>query len=131
MCKLVFKFQLKKKISPIIKQLFTAQSLAYWFMDDGGKLDYTSNKGKAIVLNTHNFTFDEVHFLNQMLIEKFQFKCWVKTNKNKPIIVISGSCYEQVIYLIEPFIIPSMVYKLPTKRIKKQSWWHSLNFKET
>ena len=106
----------KKIINPDIKKSFTALSLAYWFMDDGGKLDYTSNQGKAIVLNTQSFSLDEVTFLNKMLIDKFELKCWTKKNKGKHIIVISGYSYKKVINLIGPFIIPSMSYKLPIKR---------------
>jgi hypothetical protein len=54
-----------------------------------------------------------------MLIEKFQLKCWIKENKKKPILVISGHSYEIIRDLIKPFLIPSMLYKFPTKRKKK------------
>jgi LAGLIDADG DNA endonuclease family len=63
-------------------------------MDDGGKLDYTSNEGKAVVLNTQGFLLEQVKILQNMLIEKFQLKCWIKENKKKPILVISGHSYE-------------------------------------
>lgn len=118
LAELFLDFNFKKSINTNIEKNFTSQSLAYWFMDDGGKLDYTVNKGKAIVLNTHNFSLNEVNFLKTMLINKFKLKCWIKLNKQKPIIVISGYSYEKVITLIKPFIIPSMIYKLPNKRLK-------------
>ena len=44
----------------LIKDYVTAISLAYWFMDDGGKLDYSSNEGKGIVYNTQGFKKEEV-----------------------------------------------------------------------
>ena len=69
-------------MSSNIEENFTAQSFAYWFMDDGGKLDYTANEVKAMVLNTHNFSFDEVFFLNQMLIKKFELKSSNGIKKN-------------------------------------------------
>lgn len=71
-------------MSSNIEENFTAQSFAYWFMDDGGKLDYTANEGAegAMVLNTHNFSFDEVFFLNQMLIKKFELKSSNGIKKN-------------------------------------------------
>jgi LAGLIDADG DNA endonuclease family len=40
----------------LIRDHLTPRGLAYWFCDDGGKLDYSSNKGKGIVFNTHSFT---------------------------------------------------------------------------
>jgi len=47
----------KKGISPnLIQDHLTPRGLAYWFMDDGGKLDYTTNEGKGIVLNTQCFS---------------------------------------------------------------------------
>jgi len=48
----------KKSISQnLIKNYLTERSLAYWFMDDGGKLDYNINsKNMSVVLNTHSFT---------------------------------------------------------------------------
>jgi hypothetical protein len=46
--------------SLIINHL-TPRGLAYWFMDDGGKLDYNKNsKNTSIVLNTQSFTDLEV-----------------------------------------------------------------------
>jgi LAGLIDADG DNA endonuclease family len=49
----------KKTISPSIVNHFTTLSFVYWFMDDGGKLDYTSNEGKAVVLNTQGFLLEQ------------------------------------------------------------------------
>ena len=94
----------------------TPLSLAYWFMDDGGLLDYTLNKGKGIVFNTHSFSSSEVENLKIILIKKFQLKCWVKLNKKKPILVVSGTSYEKIKLLIKPFIISYMLYKFPSDR---------------
>ena len=44
--------------SSLIMDHLTGRGLAYWFMDDGGKLDYNKNsKNKGIVLNTQSFFF--------------------------------------------------------------------------
>lgn len=41
----------------LIQDHLTARGLAYWFSDDGGKLDYNLNsKNKGVVLNTQSFT---------------------------------------------------------------------------
>lgn len=45
----------------LINDYLTEVGLAYWFMDDGGKLDYNKgSKNKSIVLNTQNFLYSEV-----------------------------------------------------------------------
>nr|BBG67072.1 hypothetical protein [Stropharia rugosoannulata] len=66
----------KKTISNgLILNHLTSRGLAYWFMDDGGKLDYNKNsKNKSIVLNTQSFTDLEVTNLAEELHEKFKFK---------------------------------------------------------
>ena len=52
----------KKFISNnLIKNHLKNKGLAYWWMDDGGKLDYNKgSKNKSLVLNTHSFTDIEV-----------------------------------------------------------------------
>jgi hypothetical protein len=91
-----------------------ARSLAYWFMDDGGKLSYGKNQGKGIVLNTHSFTEQEVDNMIFNLKTKFHFNCWKKLNKGKYIIVISGHSYDKFFNLCSPFIISEMKHKLPS-----------------
>jgi len=52
------------------------------------------------------------------LKEKFNLQCYLKFNKSKPIIGISGYSYEQFLDLVEPHILPSMKGKLPSPRKK-------------
>lgn len=107
----------KKSIpTNLIRDHLTPRGLTYWFMDDGGKLDYSSNEGKGIVFNTHSFTEEEVLQMCIELKEKFSLDCKVKFNKNKPIIGISGKNYEVFNQLINPYILSSMKRKLPTPR---------------
>lgn len=83
-------------------------------MDDGGKLDYNKNsKNKSIVLNTHSFTELEVKNMAKELSEKFNLNVQVRTNKGKFIIVILKESYIVFKNLIDPYIIPEMVKKLP------------------
>jgi hypothetical protein len=54
----------KGVVDNLVKDHLTEIGLAYWFMDDGGKLDYNKNtNNKSIVLNTHNFTVEEVNIM--------------------------------------------------------------------
>jgi hypothetical protein len=100
----------------LIRDHLTPRGLAYWFADDGGKLDYSSNRGKGIVFNTHSFTEAEVRQMCIELEAKFGFVCWLKFNKGQPTIAISGSSYDIFIEYISPYIFPTMRAKLPSPR---------------
>ena len=111
----LFLFNSKKGIpESLILNHLTIKGLAYWFMDDGGKLDYNKNsKNKSIVLNTHSFTEDEVLNMSTELNEKFNLDCDIRSNKGKKIIVIKASSYLIFSKLVDPHIISDMRYKLP------------------
>lgn len=87
-------------------------------MDDGGKLDYGPNLGKGIVLHTQGFTEKEVVELAKGLKEKFKLQTKATKMKDKYVVSISGNSFEDFIRIIEPHILPSMKYKLPTPRKK-------------
>ena len=71
----------------LIRDHLTPIGLAFWFMDDGGKLDYNKNsKNNSIVLNTQSFTESEVLSMAKELSEKFDLSCEVRSNKRKKII---------------------------------------------
>jgi len=103
----------KKSIKKsLIKDNLTARGLAYWFSDDGGKLDYNKNStNNSIVLNTQSFTSIEVEWMSQELSDKFNFNCEVRSNKK--IIVINSVSYSLFRKLVDPYLIPDMKYKLP------------------
>ena len=83
-------------------------------MDDGGKLDYNKNSSnKSIVLNTHNFTAQEVNSMANQLSIKFNLNTYVKLNKKKYIIVIKSESFKNFSELAFDYIIPQMRYKLP------------------
>ena len=105
----------KKGISVnLIQDHLTPKGLAYWFMDDGGKLDYNKNsKNRSVVLNTHSFTDLEVENLCDQLSNKFELLCEVRSNKNKKIIVIKDTSYSKFYQLINPYLLEEMKYKLP------------------
>lgn len=92
----------------------TGKGLAYWFKDEGGKLDYNKNsKNKSIILNTQSFTEEEVQRRSNELRENFNFECELRSNKGNKIIVISNNSYPLFFELVSPFIISEMKYKLP------------------
>lgn len=94
----------------LIKNHLTPRGLAYWWMDDGGKLDYNKNsKNQGLVLNTHSFMKEEVEKMSKELALKFNLNTCVRLNKNKYIIVIKHNSYNYYFWLIN------------------KRWWHSLN----
>jgi len=105
----------KKSIKDsLIKNQLSNRGLAYWFMDDGGKLDYNKNsKNKSIVLNTQSFTELEVIKLSNELKEKFKFNTQIRSNKGKKVIIITAESYLLFRSSIDNYIIPEMVRKLP------------------
>lgn len=105
----------KKGISKeLIKNHLTEVSLAYWFMDDGGKLDYNKDsKNLSVVLNTHSFNTEEVESMAKELSMKFNLDCSTRLNKGKSIIVIDSSSFNNFKNLIKPNLIREMEYKLP------------------
>lgn len=97
----------------LITDHLTAVGLAYWFMDDGGKLDYNKNsKNKSLVLNTQSFTDEEVDIMALELSKKFGFDCETRLNKGKKIIVIKHSSFLLFKDLVSPYIVDEMMYKL-------------------
>jgi len=108
--------QKKSVHTQALEPFMTPRCLAFWFMDDGGKLDYSKNQGKGIVLNTQGFTEAEVQDLCTLLTDKFAFTTWPKRNKNHSVVAISGKDYEKFVQLTGPHIIPAMAGKLPGPR---------------
>ncbi len=107
--KIIGEYFMKNEISPL--------SLAYWFMDDGGLLSYNKDYvRKGLVFNTQGFTFQEVEILSQNLNKTYNLDTWVKENKKKPIIAVSGKKYNRIRDIIYPHIITCMKYKLPGER---------------
>jgi hypothetical protein len=104
----------KGVVDNLVKDHLTEIGLAYWFMDDGGKLDYNKNSNnKSIVLNTHNFTLEEVNVMANQISSKFNLDTYVKLNKKKYIIVIKSNSFGNFIKLTHNYIISEMRYKLP------------------
>lgn len=74
------------------------------------------SKSTIIVFNTQNFEHQEVQQLCDILNKRFGYKTWVKKNKGKYVVAISGKSYEDFMKNVSPHIIPSMQHKLPKPR---------------
>lgn len=77
-----------EKIVPfhMLKKYFTAESLAWWYMDDG-HLRVKDKTLEKIILSTESFTDDEILGLIQLLNEKFQLSFHIDCQKRIAITV--------------------------------------------
>jgi len=96
----------------LLLDAFGPASLAFWFMDDGGLVSYLPDR-YAIQLHTQGFTKAEVESLAKLLEVKYGLNCWLKPNKGKWTVAISGDSYDTFFNLVKPYIHESMKRKLP------------------
>lgn len=105
--------KVKHLYSSIVQRL-TPLSLAVWFMDDGSK---TSSGGYYLCTNC--FKIEEQKVAISILEKKFNLQITLhKTIKDAYIMYISAKSAKQFEFIISPYIIPSMIYKLHNKVYK-------------
>ena len=102
-------YQNNRKVIPIglLYEQFSAFSLAVWLMDDGGF------DGKQLRLNSQSFSQEENEVLSQFLRAKFGIETSLNRDKDRFRLRISYVSENRLIHLVEPYVIPSMLYKLP------------------
>ena len=76
-----------------------------------------ARRNESVIICTDNFTINEVVKLMNILIVKFRLNCTLHYDNDKDRIYISKSSINTLINLVNPYIIPSMQYKL--KGLKK------------
>ena len=103
-------YQDRKKIIPrnISELLTDPLALAIWFMDDGAKM-----KNHGIILNTQSFSIRENALLQNTLLENFNIPSTTHKDKNKVRLYIGYRFIDEFIRIVNPFILPSLKYKLP------------------
>lgn len=100
------------KIFPLkIEELLTPLALAHWIMGDG----YFANG--SVKICTDNFSKEEVLTLTKVLGDKFGIKATINKRSNASgnvvwRISISRLSMEKLKILVDPYLIPEMVYKL-------------------
>lgn len=108
-----------KTIRPdFVENWLTPVGLAYWFMDDGGKAYYGDTRRYGIHLHTQGFQPHEVEYLADGLSNVYKLESWVRFNKNRYMIVISGKSYKRFLRICGSWIHPSMYSKLPCEGSK-------------
>ena len=100
--------------------------LANWYMSDGyiclvGK---TKNniKNRRIDICTDRYYYEDVVLMKNILYSKFHLNTSIIKRNNTYRLRICKASYTDFIKLIEPYIIPSMRYKLYLGYNHKQTW---------
>jgi len=74
-----------------------------------------SRRGSGLLLCTDKFSIQEVVLLINVLIIRYNLKCTININKNKPgqyRIYISTKSMNNLVSIVKPHMMPSMLYKL-------------------
>lgn len=101
----------KVKILPNdIFKILNPQMIAVWFMDDG------SNNGTTATLNTHSFSKEDQLRVVDFLMNRFEIHTTIVKDRDKWKINFGEFDFQKLISLIEPYIIPSMSYKIAYPR---------------
>ena len=107
----------QSKVLPFnFEEMIDAQILALWFMDDGGLGGNTVN---GLVLDVSGFTSQEQFRIKEILDKKFHLKTSLHYyNKEKNYVKLYFK--KQSVYLfkqlIQPYVIPSLQFKLQSKQ---------------
>jgi len=91
-------------------EFLSPRALAVWFMDDG------SNNREAYTINTHSFSKEEQFVIADGLKERYGILATVVKDRTKWKIALGRREYPKLNAVIEPFIVPSMIYKICNPR---------------
>ncbi|MBI2427127.1 MAG: hypothetical protein HYV34_04740 [Candidatus Kerfeldbacteria bacterium] len=99
-----------KVVPRFIHRWLTPQAFAIWFMDDGS---IKSQHHNARILNTQGFTKRDVRRLALMLQKNFGLETSLRKQREGYQIMIAGKSSQRLRSILDPYILPSMRYKLP------------------
>ena len=104
-----FFYSNSRKIVPmdLLNKQFTEFSLGVWLMDDGAV------DRKQLRLNTQSFSFSENEALASLLRAKFGIEARLNRDKDHYRLRINNASISRLKHLVGPYLIPSMLYKLP------------------
>lgn len=82
-------------------------ALAVWFMDDG------SRSRRSAYFNTQQFSIENQWRLITMLERQFGIECTLNKDKSYRRIRVATRSMSKLGFLVEPFLLPGLRYKLP------------------
>lgn len=95
-----------KRVPETIDNWQTAQALTIWFMDDGGYYQ------GGVFFSTYCFPQDQVENLKSAIYKNFDLKSTIYRRPAGYIQVIKKDQMSKFISVVEPYIIPSMLYQI-------------------
>jgi heme/copper-type cytochrome/quinol oxidase subunit 1 len=99
-----------KKIIPLnLFDYLNFEMLAHWIMCDG------TRKNNALILQTDSYTIQEVVFIINILIIKFNLNCTIHYQRNNPVIYIKTRSINKIRDKIKPYMCESMLYKIENR----------------
>ena len=94
----------------LIRDYLTPKGLAYWIMCDGS----LQKDNRTLVLHTQSFSLQENTLLTRELNKKFHLHSRVISHKTHYYVIeFPRQDSNKIAALIENYLIPSMLYKLP------------------
>ena len=101
----------RAKILPLyIEDMLSPQVLAVWFMDDGARTD------SGGTLSTHSFIKEDQKRILAFLKERHGIQVSIVKDRTKWKIALNHLAFAQLVSIIRPFIVPSMMYKIANPR---------------
>lgn len=109
----------RKTITKKVLNRLDAEGIAYWFMDDGSlALHRSKTKGvyhsREIYLNTY-VSYEEALIIKDFFYGNFGIEFRLAQHKGWYRHVCNSTNTKRFIHLVEPYIIPSMKYKIDMK----------------
>ncbi len=105
--------QRKKRVPKNIKDLLTAEGLAYWYMDDGTtRASKTKTRQNSYVLSTQGFCWEDQVLLAHALKERFDLDVGIHKDKSFFKLGFKVSSNIRLVDLMKPYIHPYFEYKL-------------------
>jgi hypothetical protein len=106
-------YQSGRKIVPVdIAAEMTPLALAVWIMDDGAADHF------GVTLQTHNFSFEEVRVLEEVVRERFDLATSVRGNRGRWIIYVKASSVGRLEEVVRPHLLRDFDYKLKPRRAR-------------
>lgn len=100
----------KRKVIPqLIARWLTPLAIAIWFMDDGS---WKSDHHRTYIIHTLGYRKSELVILQRKFAEKFGIAVGIHKQCNGLRLYVYSESAEKFKKLVEPYVIPSMQYKL-------------------
>ena len=100
----------RKKIIPkLFAKLIDPLALAIWFMDDGS---FKSIHHKTYIIHAIGYAKSELEIVQKVLDKKFGIKITLHRQYDRWRIYFLSETADKFKNLIQPFMVPSMLYKL-------------------